>query len=175
MLTIFRVVGSFAIVGLLLWFFMRASNGKLGAMMSGQTKGQGGEPLAVLERRQITKNAGIALVRAGERHLLIGIGDQGVRLLAEGDDLVQEVEAVHSTSDIALDRVAVVRPEDVVSEKRLRLGTRARNATLVDTAGVSLERIDQPGARTRLGRGTAPHPPRMSFVAALREMTVRRS
>ncbi len=175
MLTLLRVLASFAIVGLLLWFFLRASNGKLGAMVSGHTKGQTSDPIAILDRRQLTKNAGIALVRAGERHLLIGVGDEGVRLLAEGDDLMQVVEPAQDTSELALGRTAIVRPEDVVSETRLTLGARVRNSMAGDTAGVAIEHIDQRGARTRLGRASAPHPPRMSFVAALREMTVRRS
>jgi flagellar biogenesis protein FliO len=176
MITILRVVASFAIVGLLLWFFMRASNGKLGALLSGNAKGEAGNPLAVLDRRQLTKSAGIALVRAGNRHLLVGIGDHGVQLLAEGDDLTAGMSTSHSTDRITLDQVAVVRHDDVVSETPLTVvGARARNTTIADTASVAIEHIDQPGARTRLGRGTAPHPPRMSFVAALREMTVRRS
>lgn len=152
MLTVLRVVASFAIVGLLLWVFMRASNGKLGALVSGASKGKLSDPLSILDRRQLTRSAGIALVRAGDRHLLVGVSDQGVQLLAEGDDLatVEEPEVLGAPGSNA-----IVVPTDVVSETALA--------------------SDQPDAWTRSGSAFGPRSPRMSFVAALREMTVRRS
>lgn len=150
MLTVLRVVASFAIVGVLLWFFMRASNGKLGALVSGTSKGKLSDPLSILDRRQLTRSTGIALIRAGDRHLLVGVSDHGVQLLAEGDDLATAEEAIAVG---APGSNAVVIPTDVVSE------------TLLTT--------DQPDAWTRSGSALGPRSPRMSFVAALREMTVR--
>ena len=172
MITLLRVLASFAIVGVLLWLFMRASHGKLGALMTGGARGRLHDNLAVLDRRQLTKNAGIALVRAGERHLLVGVSDQGVRLLAEGDDLAPEEATDTVTAVTTGDRVAVVRPHDVVSDRALApsalsptgRSTRADHRT-----------TDLPSARTRFGRAVQPTSPRMSFIAALREMTVRRS
>lgn len=156
MLTILRVAASFAIVGVLLWCFMRASNGKLGKLVSGTSKGRLSDPLSVLDRRQLTRTAGIALIKAGERHILVGVSDQGVQLLAEGDDLaVTEEETVG-----APDSTAVVVPTDVVSDTALDLPART---------------TDQPDAWTRSGSTFGSRSPRMSFVAALREMTVRRS
>jgi len=154
MLTLLRVLASFAIVGVLLWLFMRASNGRLGSVLSGTAKGRLGEPLSVLDRRQLTRSTGIALVRAGERHLLVGVSDQGVQLLAEGDDLAATTDdpaTLHGSPS----STAIVTPGDVVN----------------DTALTS----DQPDAWTRSGTAFGPRTPRMSFVAALREMTVRRS
>lgn len=162
MITILRVLASFAIVGVLLWIFVRASNGRLGALMSGATRGRVHDHLAVLDRRQLTKNAGIALVRAGDRHLLVGVGDQGVQLLAEGDDLAP---ADASTAAETGERIAVVRTNDVVSERSL----------LPSAPKIDRTPLDLPGARTRFGRAFQPTSPRMSFIAALREMTVRRS
>ena len=151
MLTILRVAASFAIVGILLWFFMRASNGKLGKLVSGTSKGRLSDPLSVLDRRELTRSAGIALIRAGERHLLVGVSDQGVQLLAEGDDLaVVEEEAIGAPGSNA-----IVIPSDVVSDAAFS--------------------TDQPDAWTRSGSAFRPRSPRMSFVVALREMTVRRS
>lgn len=83
-----RIAASFAIVALLLWMLTRASRGRLGALLTGSSKGRAVDPLTVLERRQVTRNAGVAIVRAGSRHLLVGISDSGVHFLAEGDDLV---------------------------------------------------------------------------------------
>jgi flagellar biogenesis protein FliO len=173
MITVLRVLASFAIVGALLWLFMRASNGKLGALMTGGTRGRLQDHLAVVDRRQLTKNAGIALVRAGERHLLVGVSDQGVRLLAEGDDLAP-VEAVDNVEVVAPgDRVAIVRPDDVVSDRVLTTPASSRTGQSVAVTGATTN--DLPSAWTRFGRAPQPTPPRMSFVAALREMTVRRS
>ena len=157
MITVLRVLASFAIVGVLLWLFMRASNGKLGAIMTGTAKGRLTDPLAVLDRRQLTKNAGIALVRAGERHLLVGVSDQGVQLLAEGDDLAP-AEALDAVGNPSGATNATVHTSDVVSHRR-------------DTTAST----DLPNARTRFGRASQPRTPRMSFIAALRESTVRRS
>lgn len=169
MITLLRVLASFAIVGVLLWLFMRASNGKLGALMTGSSRGRLHDQLAVLERRQLTKNAGIALVRAGERHLLVGVSDQGVQLLVEGDDLApgDDADAVSPG-----DGVAVVRPNDVVSDRSLR-----STFGLPPGSARAAERTphDLPSARTRFGRAQQPTSPRMSFIATLREMTVRRS
>lgn len=154
MLTVLRVVASLAIVAVLLWLFVRASNGKLGALLAGSPGGRLDSALDVLERRQLTRSASIALVRAGERHLLVGVTDHGVQLLAEGDDL----EPAAAVADGAPSSSAVVVPRDVVSDRAV--------ASIDDPTLTS----DQPSAWTRSGR-----PPRMSFVAALREMTVRRS
>lgn len=157
MLTILRVAASFAIVGVLLWCFMRASNGKLGKLVSGTSKGRLTDPLSVLDRRQLTRNTGIALIRSGERHLLVGVSDQGVQLLAEGDDLTLVENAIESG---APGSEAVVLPADVVSETALTIDTK---------------KTDQPDAWTHSGPTFGSRSPRMSFVAALREMTVRRS
>ncbi len=166
MITLLRVAASFAIVGVLLWLFMRAGSGRLGALISGTSNGRTNDPLAVLVRRQLTKNAGIALVRAGERTLLVGVTDGGVQLLAEGDDLLTDgVDAQIAAEGPLADRVAVVHENDVVSDRALS----------PITTSSQLATTNLPNARTRLGRARQPRSPRMSFVAALRELTVRRS
>jgi len=164
-LTILRVAASFAIVGVLLWFFIRASNGKLGKLVSGTSKGRLSDPLSVLDRRQLTRTTGIALIRAGDRHLLVGVSDQGVQLLAEGDDLVtiEDNATIGSPGS-----TAVVVPTDVVSETALS----HTSLNVASVKGVAVD-TDQPDAWTRSGAARGPRSPRMSFVAALREMTVR--
>ncbi len=88
MITALRIVLSFAAVGGLLWFFARASRGRLGELLSGSLTGARAEPIAIVDRRQLSRTNSVAIVRAGERHLLLGVGDGGIRLLAEGDDLI---------------------------------------------------------------------------------------
>lgn len=46
-----------------------------------------GPDLAVLGRQALSRGAGVAVVAVGERRLLVGFGDQGVRLLTELDAL----------------------------------------------------------------------------------------
>lgn len=176
MLTLLRVAASFAIVGVLLWFFMRASTGKLGKLVSGTSNGRNSDPLAVLDRRQLTRTTGLALIRAGDRHLLVGVSDQGVQLLAEGDDLATVEDTV---AEGAPGSSAVVVPNDVVSEAALTPTALTTNALAqdkrrgADRVTVTPVDTDQPDAWTRSGTALGPRSPRMSFVAALREMTVR--
>ena len=93
-----RIAGSFAIVGLLLWLFSRATRGRLGARLRGSRNRITFDPLVVIERRQLTKSNAVAIVRAGRRHVLVGYGEQGVQLLAEGDDLVEDPAEAVTTS-----------------------------------------------------------------------------
>lgn len=80
-----RMTGSLLVIGGLLWLVQRIGRRRMGNF--------GRSAVAAIEitsRKQLTKSSSIALVRAGERHLLIGVSDSGVSLLAEGDDLAIE-------------------------------------------------------------------------------------
>lgn len=160
MMTFVRVALSFALVGVLLWVFARASAGRLGSFVNGAGSGRSEDPLAIIDRRQFTKGAGVAVVRAGTRHLLVGISERGVELLAEGDDLV--VEAVQPEPGAALEPVAA----SDLSHYEDGLHDAGPHDANVHERG---------GAWTRLRGPFRPHPARMSFFEALREMTVRRA
>lgn len=80
-----RMTISLGIIGLILWGVQKIGKRRLGSL--GRTHHV---PLEVSSRKQLTKASSIALVRVGQRHLLIGITDSGVSLIAEGDDLVTE-------------------------------------------------------------------------------------
>ncbi|MDH3679563.1 MAG: hypothetical protein OEV40_06370, partial [Acidimicrobiia bacterium] len=67
MVTLLRVVLSFATVGALLWLFARASRGRLGSLLGGTIGGSRNEPISVLDRCQLTKGTAVAVVRAGRR------------------------------------------------------------------------------------------------------------
>ncbi len=154
--TFIRIVASFATVGVLLWFFARASRGRLGDLLSGSMKGTKAEPISILDRRQLSRNNAVAIIRAGSRHLLIGIGDSGVQLLAEGDDLVPDDHT------------------EVASAATEPLGDP------FDDPGLDGQTTETPGtdrrsAWTRLQRAPQPFPPRTSVIEALRTRTVRRS
>lgn len=159
MAVMLRVVLSFAMVGLLLWLFARASRGRLGTLLSGSIGGSKGNPLAVLDRCQLTKGSAVALVRAGERHLLLGVAEGRVELLAEGDDLAAADQG--TMIDLA------ITPGDPRTDQLHTEGLAAEVSELLPT--------DLPGARTRPHGPPAPNPPRTSLIDALRERTVRRS
>lgn len=80
-----RVALSLACVLGLIWFAGRRLQG------TGVVRKQRTVPLSVLGRQSLGKGAGIALVEVAGRVLLLGVGEQGVRLLTEVD--VPEVPA----------------------------------------------------------------------------------
>lgn len=116
-----------------------------------------GGPRATIDvqgRHQLTKSSSVALVRAGQRHLLVGVNDHAITLLAEGDDLVDdlvddgETGGNQDTTDHVVD---------------VRSGERKQSKT------------DKSGARKRR-RGTgSPAPSGMGVIEALREKSVRRN
>ncbi len=164
-MNVVRIVLSFAAVGGLLWLFARAGRGRFGALLTGAVGSAPAAPLEILERRQLSRNAGVAVVRAGTRHLLIGVGETGVQLLTEGDDLV---------ADPAIDRRSGSNgapSTDAAPNPDQNLGV----GIGVDSGSNDSGIIDLQSARTRLPRASTPSRPRMSFVDALREKTVRRS
>ncbi len=72
-----RVALSLACVLGLIWFAGRRLQG------SGAVRKQRTVPLTVLGRQSLGKGAGLVLVEVAGRVLLLGVGDQGVRLLTE--------------------------------------------------------------------------------------------
>ncbi len=72
-----RVALSLACVLGLIWFAGRRLQG------SAAVRKQRSVPMTVLGRQSLGKGAGIALVEVAGRVLLLGVGDQGVRLLTE--------------------------------------------------------------------------------------------
>ncbi len=83
LLLLVRMLVSLAVLGGLGWFLLRLARqrglGGLGARTV----------IDVESQRGLSRSASIAVVRVGTRHLLLGVGDHGVRVLAEGDDLVE--------------------------------------------------------------------------------------
>jgi flagellar protein FliO/FliZ len=82
-----RVMLSLACVLGLIWFAGRKLSGTAGV------RRQRSVPLTVLGRQSLGKGAGIALVEVAGRVLLLGVGEQGVRVLTEIEVPVLEVPA----------------------------------------------------------------------------------
>lgn len=82
-----RLIFSLAIVLGLIWALSWAARrGKGLGLGMGAQKGA----IAVRAREQIGRNTTIALLEVGDRVLLIGLNEQAVEVLAEGDDLISD-------------------------------------------------------------------------------------
>lgn len=70
-----------AIMAVAAWSLKRLTNGNLG----GAARGRTGRPvrIEVLARQSLGRRSSVALLRAGDRGLLVGVTDQHVTLLAE--------------------------------------------------------------------------------------------
>jgi len=118
LLLLVRMLVSLAVLGGLGWFIMRLARqrglGGLGARSI----------IDVESQRGLSRSASIAVVRVGSRHLLLGVGDHGVQVLAEGDDLME----------LPPDAVVDGEPVDPAGDDRPRVGEvfleRLRDATV---------------------------------------------
>lgn len=104
-----RVVLALACVLGLIWFAGRRFSGTTGLRKPRSV------PMTVIGRQSLGKGSGIALVEVAGRVLLLGVGDQGVRVLTEIDlPAVDPVGAVTPATDLgplAADRTLVLREE----------------------------------------------------------------
>lgn len=94
-LDLLRVLGSLAVVLLLMWAAARV----LRRTATGRATGA----LEVLARQPLSRTASLAVVRVGERALVVGIADQRVSLLTETDlASVRAAEPVKETREPVL-------------------------------------------------------------------------
>jgi flagellar biogenesis protein FliO len=98
---VLRMVVSVAIMGGLLWAVVRVGRGRRGRALLGAVGGGAKvDQIEVRARRQLNRSSSLSLVQVGSRTLLLGIGEHGVAVLAEGDDLsavASSIEAAPST------------------------------------------------------------------------------
>lgn len=125
-----RVLLALACVLGLIWFAGRKLSGTAGV------RRQRSVPLSVIGRQSLGKGAGIALVEVAGRVLLLGIGEQGVRVLTEIETPVADVVS----TDVTVDGTAV--PVVATTELREELDLAAltgpeRLANLAGLAGLA--------------------------------------
>lgn len=83
-----------AVVGLL-WLTNRLGRGgRFSQLFQGSTEAE----VEIRAQRGLGRNASVALIRSGDRHLLVGVTEHGVSLLAEGDDLASTPSDTTDTS-----------------------------------------------------------------------------
>jgi flagellar protein FliO/FliZ len=158
-----RMVVSLAFMGGVVLVAMKLVRGRL-------RLGAGRHGITVHSRQQLTKASSVAVIRAGERFFLVGVSDQSVTLLAEGDDLaagpmVPADDAPPETGPVAAGPDQAAAPGANVLHRPRDTKLRSRRAD------------GQPkgGARRRHRRASGSVSSRMSVIEALREKTVRRS
>ena len=87
----FRLILSLAVVlgmiASLVWLARRRGGG-FGFSIGTATPGD----ISVCAREQLDRNNSVALLRVGERAMLVGVSEGAVSVLAEGDDLLPEPE-----------------------------------------------------------------------------------
>lgn len=84
-LLLVRMLASLVVVGVLLWVLAKVA-GSRGLSSLGRG------PIDIQARRALSRSASLVLVRVGERQLLLGVGEHGVQVLAEGDELADGLE-----------------------------------------------------------------------------------
>ena len=81
-----RIACSLAVVFALLWGLARLARRPLA--------GRGGATVRVLARQPLTRGSSVAVVRVGDRALVLGVTDAGVSLLADADPALFDPEVV---------------------------------------------------------------------------------
>ncbi len=163
-----RMVVSLTVMGLATLVVMKLARGRL--RLGGVRAG-----IAVHARHQLTRNASVAVIRAGDRWLLVGVTDANVSVLAEGDDLapdaipaVPDVATGPATDETAPPLTEPTQPAPSASRRRGAAGAhhRARAADGAARRGAGKRHRRAPDG----GSGRS----RTSLIEALREKTVRR-
>ncbi len=148
-----RMLVSLALVSGLLLTITRFTKSRMGGRSAAAA-------LDVCHRHQLTKSSAIAVVRAGQRHFLVGVNDNAITLLAEGDDLA-----------------AAPGAEGDQDEKVPALGPGVEGPEAARTeAGRAKPVVDvrKDGARKRRSGGAASASSGIGLLEVLRERSVRR-
>jgi len=159
-----------AVLGLLWW---------LGRRMQATTtlRRRRREALVVVGRQQLGGKAGVAVIEASGRRLVIGYGEQGVSLLHDGGEIpLEEEEPAASTTRIDLDHELIeLTGASTVESTHLDSEVKVRASAPVHIRSTSARTADAQRHRSPLdGSILAPSTWRKAVVAA-QEWTTRRS
>lgn len=164
-----RMAVSLGVMGLAALVVMKLARGRL--RLGGVRAG-----IAVHARHQLTRNASVAVIRAGDRWLLVGVTDTNVSVLAEGDDLAADPAAA---SPAAATATAVPPPAAVdggpADDRRPPAARPAATGTPHHRVGAADGAARRgAGKRHRRASDGGPGRSRTSLIEALRDKTVRR-
>lgn len=161
-----RMGVSLGVMGLAALVVMKLARGRL--RLGGVRAG-----IAVHARHQLTRNASVAVIRAGDRWLLVGVTDTNVSVLAEGDDLAADPAVAAATAATAAPPTAVVdgRADDLLPPAARQLANRTPHHRARAADGAARRGA---GKRHRRAPDGGPGRSRTSLIEALRDKTVRR-
>ena len=120
-----RIAFSLLVILGLVWVAARAVRGPL--------RGRGHGSLSVLNRQQLSRGAAVAVIRVGDRALVVGVTEQQVNLLAETDLDVFEEEPPEHRDPIEVEPDALPGAHPVATPGRLEgsvLSPRTWSSTL---------------------------------------------
>ena len=159
-----------AVLALLWWFSRRMQR-------STTLKRRRRESLVVLGRQQLGGKAGVAIIEASGRRLVVGYGENGVSLIHDAGDVpVEDDEQVPaSRDDLDLELFDLTGPAAGENPGAPEAPASARIGAPVHTRSTSARKSDAQRHRTPLdGSILAPDTWRKAVVAA-QEWTTRRS
>lgn len=144
-----RAVLALGVVLFVLWVLVRAA---------ARGKRRGGQVLDVLGRAQLTRRSAVAVIRVGDRDLVVGVTDERVSLLGEVDGLrvPRVVEAADGAAPVEpatvrpLVRPAVVPPVAVSAAVPAAAGPLAGSALSPATWKQSVEALRDLTVRSRV-------------------------
>jgi flagellar protein FliO/FliZ len=88
-----RLIVSLSVVFGLMWFLARVVRRRgLGGVGSGGQKRRPGVQVDIVARRTLSRNASIAVVRAGNQHMVVGVTDHMITKLSDADMTELEIE-----------------------------------------------------------------------------------
>jgi len=156
------MVVSLAVMGLAALVVMKLARGRL--RLGGVRAG-----IAVHARHQLTRNASVAVIRAGDRWLLVGVTDANVTVLAEGDDLAAGPGAAPDPSPASA--AGPTPPVPATGPLPAEPGPRTAHHRGRPADGAARRGA---GKRHRRATDGGPGRSRTSLIEALREKTIRR-
>lgn len=143
-----------ALVGGITWVLRR--RGLLAGGLSGKSTGR----LQILDRKSLNKHASLVVARVGDTSVLLGVTEQNVTVLSDSDGLGAGWCPPAGTAPQVEQKTEDDEPQAMPAEPKpaeLKIVGARRTGTPVSAAAVA---TDSTG---------------MSFIEALRELTVRRS
>ena len=163
-LMLLRFGFSLAFVFGMIWFAARIAK-KQGGL---RPRGAGSSPrIEVLDRQAITRHASVAVISLDGRAVLLGVTDQTVTLLGDAPEL-----DTPSSGDTSIPEPTELEPAEISSGPL--------DLTEMDLSDLDLHTVSQSttnkdaSRRTGSQTDTRPLSPRMNFLDALRERSVRR-
>ncbi|MGB3412753.1 MAG: flagellar biosynthetic protein FliO [Microthrixaceae bacterium] len=153
-----------ALVGGITWVLRR--RGLLAGGLGGKSTGR----LQILDRKSLNKHASLVVARVGDTSVLLGVTEQNVTVLSDSDGLGAGWYAPAGTAT-PHEQPAEIKPAEIKPAETEPAGIKPTGSKPAEIKIVGARRTGTPVST----KAVATDSTGMSFVEALRELTVRRS